>query len=119
MKIQNLALSVILSTGVAGAAAPPILQADLILNRGEIRLPEGWAQAMAIKGGVILAVGGDAAMAAYQGAHTQVIDLAGATVVPGLHDMHIHPTGAGLWQSRCMFPQGSSAQVVTTTVRGC
>ncbi len=40
-------------------------------------------------------------------------------VVPGLHDMHVHPTGAGLWQQRCMFPQGSSAQVVVDTVKGC
>jgi len=101
------------------AAEPPTPVADLILRGGEIRLPEGWAASMAVKGGVILAVGDVAEIDAYRGSGTQVVELGGATVVPGLHDMHVHPTGAGLWQARCMFPQGSSAQVVAATVRGC
>jgi hypothetical protein len=32
-------------------------EADLILSRGEIRVPGGWAQAIAVKRGVIVAVG--------------------------------------------------------------
>lgn len=104
---------------LAGAAQPQPVVADLILSRGEIRVPGGWAQSMAVKNGVILAVGDESAVAAHRGAGTRVINLGGATVVPGLHDMHVHPTGAGLWQRRCMFPQGSSAQVVAQTVRDC
>jgi predicted amidohydrolase YtcJ len=103
----------------ARAAEPVTPPADLILSKGEIRTPAGWAQSMAVSKGVIVAVGDDQAITAYRGAGTRVIDLAGATVVPGFHDMHIHPTGAGLWQRRCMFPQGSTAQVVVETVRGC
>jgi predicted amidohydrolase YtcJ len=101
------------------AASAPEVEADLILSRGEILVPGGWAQAMAVKKGVILAVGDEAAVAAFRGATTKVIDLAGAAVVPGFHDMHIHPTGAGQWQNRCMFPQGSSAQVVVNTIKAC
>jgi predicted amidohydrolase YtcJ len=105
--------------GSAWAATPPT-EADLILTRGEISTPGGnWAQAMAIKGGVILAVGDEASVAPFKGAKTQTLDLNGAAVVPGLHDMHIHPTGAGLWQTRCMFPQGSSAQVVMDAIKAC
>src|SRR5438128_2578015 len=100
----------LLSSGaaIALAAEAPEFEADLILSHGDIYTPDGWAQAMAIKRGVILGVGDEAAAARYKGAATQVVDLGGAAVVPGLHDMHIHPTGAGLWQARCMFPQGSS-----------
>ena len=101
------------------SAASPVPAADLILRGGEIRTPSGWAESMAVRKGVILAVADDATVLEYRGAGTRVIDLAGATVVPGFHDMHIHPTGAGLWQRRCMFPQGSSAQAVVETVRGC
>ena len=101
------------------ALAAPVEEADLILSRGEIRVPGGWAQALAVRRGVIVAVGEEAAVTAYKGAGTRVIDLAGATVIPGLHDMHIHPTGAGEWQNRCMFPQGSSAKVVQDTVKAC
>ncbi len=125
MKATSLAcLSIALLCSAVRSAAPApaptsTAPADLILSRGEIRTPTGWAQSMAVRNGVILAVGDDAAMNAYRGAGTRVIDLAGATVVPGFHDMHIHPTGAGLWQLRCMFPQGSSAAVVVETVRGC
>jgi predicted amidohydrolase YtcJ len=100
-------------------AAAPADKADLILKSGEILVPDGWVQALAVKRGVILAMGSDTEIATYQGASTQVIDLAGAPVVPGLHDMHIHPTGAGEWQNRCMFPQGSSAKVVQDTVKTC
>lgn len=105
--------------GQTPATATARTTADLILAGGEIRTPAGWARSMAVKGGVILAVGDDAAVAAHRGPGTRVIELAGATVVPGLHDMHVHPTGAGIWQQRCMFPQGSSARVVVETVRGC
>ena len=114
-----LVLAAVLTGASAGAAQPQPAQADLILSRGEIRVPGGWAQSMAVKNGVILAVGDDSAIAAHRGAGTRIINLDGATVVPGLHDMHVHPTGAGLWQRRCMFPQGSTAQIVAETVRGC
>src|SRR6185295_12554529 len=101
-----------------GFAAVPV-EADLILRNGEIYRDSGWAQAIAVKRGVIVAVGDESAVAALKGASTQVIDLQGAAVVPGLHDMHVHPTGAGLWQQRCMFPQGSTAQVVVDAVKSC
>lgn len=120
MKLQSLAcILASLLPATSWPAAPAVVPADLILNRGEIRTPSGWAQSLAIRNGVILAVGDEAAVLPFRGQGTRVIELAGATVVPGFHDMHIHPTGAGMWQQRCMFPQGSTAQVVVETVRGC
>jgi predicted amidohydrolase YtcJ len=101
------------------AAPQAVEEADLILRNGDISIPEGWARAVAVKGGVIVAVGEDTAVEPFKGAETRVVDLQGAAVVPGLHDMHVHPTGAGLWQARCMFPQGSSARTVVDTVKGC
>ena len=44
--------------------------------------------------------------------------LNGDTVVPGLHDMHVHPMSAGMAQRGCNFPQGSSAQQTIDTVKG-
>jgi predicted amidohydrolase YtcJ len=119
-RIKSL-VSAMVSALLAGSvlAATPPTEADLILSHGEISTPGGWAQAMAVRGGVILAVGDEAAVAQFKGAKTQVVDLNGAAVLPGLHDMHVHPTGAGLWQARCMFPQGSSAQVVVDAVKAC
>jgi predicted amidohydrolase YtcJ len=49
-----------------------------------------WAAAIAVDHGRISAVGGDAPVLARRGAHTTVIDLHGATVIPGIIDSHLH-----------------------------
>jgi len=98
-------------------AAQP--EADLILRNGQFYTQNGWAKAVAISRGVIVAVGDDAAVDAHKAARTQVVDLQGAAVLPGLHDMHVHPMGAGLTKLSCLFPQGSPAKVIMETVQKC
>jgi len=61
--------------------------ADSILLNGQIytankKLP--WVTALAIHGGRVVRVGGDEEVAALQHDSTRIIDLAGATVLPGL-----------------------------------
>jgi predicted amidohydrolase YtcJ len=113
------AVAALLISNAAFAAAPAPEAADLILSNGEIRTPDGWAQALAVKSGVIVAVGDVAAVNRHKGANTRVIELDGATVVPGLHDMHVHPMGSGHMQRQCLFPQGSSPQTIVATVKDC
>ena len=48
------------------------------------------AAAVAIRGGKIIYVGSDKGALALRGKRTQVIDLNGATVIPGLVDSHTH-----------------------------
>ena len=58
----------------------------------------GWspdAEAVAVKDGEILFVGSDADAERYRGSDTEVMDVAGATVVPGLIDSHTHVIGLG------------------------
>ena len=117
-RIQSLGLAILSSMLAFGAQAAAPTEADLILTHGEISTPSGFVAAMAVESGVIVALGDEAAVAPFKGAATKVIDLQGAAVLPGLHDMHVHPTGAGLWQQRCMFPQGSSAQAVVEEESG-
>ena len=47
-------------------------------------------EAIAIRGGKILAVGTDAAVMKYKGDQTKVISLNGKTVIPGLIESHVH-----------------------------
>src|SRR6476620_578725 len=73
--------------------------ADLVLRGGRvITVDKDWrvAQAVAIRDGRFLAVGSDAAIACHIGPNTQVIELTGKTVVPGLIDSHLHQRFAGL-----------------------
>src|SRR5215468_5444732 len=54
------------------------------------------AQAIAIAGERIVAVGQDAAMAAHAAPATRIIDLKGKSVIPGLIDGHAHMDREGL-----------------------
>ncbi|MFI0976064.1 amidohydrolase [Streptomyces sp. NPDC021093] len=82
--------------------------ADTILVGGHVRTPSGWAQGLTVRDGVIDAVGTSADMLRRRGPNTRVWELAGDTVLPGLHDLHVHPIYAGIRERRCKVPQGSS-----------
>jgi len=78
--------------------------ADLVLTNGKIvtvdpALPE--AEALAVKGYRILAVGTAEEMAAHVGPGTRVMDLEGRLAVPGFIDAHGHYLGLG--QSKMML----------------
>jgi predicted amidohydrolase YtcJ len=55
----------------------------------------------------------------FKGGNTRVIDLGGRAVLPGLHDMHIHPLGAGLMLKSCILKREASPEEIRATVRGC
>ena len=119
-----LAGAALLLSGTAQAqfneASPvPPAQADIILQDARIYTPGGWANALAIADGAIVAIGTEADMAPHRAAATRVIDLDGKMVMPGLHDMHVHPMGAGLAESACEIPHGSSPQMILDIVKGC
>jgi predicted amidohydrolase YtcJ len=73
--------------------------ADTILVNGNIVMMDAQrtaAKALAIKGDRILSVGDDPAVRLLAGESTQVIDLVGRTVTPGLIDAHCHLSACGL-----------------------
>ena len=55
-----------------------------------------FAQAVAIQDGRFASVGSNEQIMALRGAKTEVIDLGGRTVIPGLNDSHMHPIRGGL-----------------------
>ena len=62
----------------------------------------GWkpdAEAIAVMGDKIVFVGSAKEAERYRRAHTRVLDLQGATVIPGLVDSHTHVAGLGAAQS--------------------
>src|SRR4051812_3632949 len=69
------------------------MDATIILYNGTILTVDGRfsiAQSVAIKSEKILAVGSNEEMRRYQGDQTEMVDLQGKTVIPGLIDSHIH-----------------------------
>jgi hypothetical protein len=89
--LTRLALNLLLLLAAATAiAADP---ADLLLINGKIVTVDdrfAIAQAVAIKGQRIVAVGTTADVRKAAGASAKVIDLRGRTVIPGLIDNHAH-----------------------------
>jgi hypothetical protein len=78
-------------------AAPAFAQpADTILTGGRVlRFDAPPAEAIAIRGQEIAALGTTAEIATLAGPATRIIPLAGRTVIPGLIDSHIHAIRAG------------------------
>lgn len=67
--------------------------ADWILTNGKILTVDqdfSQVQAMAVKDGIIVATGSNEEVMTYAGVSTQITDLDGQTVVPGLIDNHMH-----------------------------
>lgn len=96
MKTLSILLLSIVLFGVTPAQQPA--SADLVFINGNIytvndRQPR--AQAVAVKADRIVFVGSNAGVKRYQGQRTRVIDLHGATVLPGLTDAHCHLIGIG------------------------
>jgi predicted amidohydrolase YtcJ len=83
---------------VARPGRPEVEPANLVLHHGRIATvdeakPE--AQALAVRGDTLVAVGTDEEIAPYISPRTRVIDLQGRRAVPGFIEAHGHFTGVG------------------------
>lgn len=106
-----------LALGASASSAEVVAPADLVILNGRVytlswgepslegtpaadapHSPTGWrpdAEAVAIRGDRIVFVGRTREAQAYRGPRTRVLDVAGATVLPGLVDSHTHVAGLG------------------------
>lgn len=89
---------VVLLGSLFSACRQPVEPADLVLRGGKIVTLEAdqpEVQALAARGGSLVALGSDSEIQAYVGPDTQVIDLQGNLAIPGLIEGHGHFTGIG------------------------
>ena len=109
------------SLAIAGIHSLLAADADLIFHGGKIVTADARfsiAEAVAIKGGKIAAVGRSVdVLKRERGSNTRVIDLRGKTVLPGLIDAHVHALEAGLSEYRRKLPKFDSIAAIQAYIR--
>ncbi len=91
-RVSPILLTIVITLGITVACAP-IDPADMVLVNGSIvTMAEGTAtaEALAVRGDRLVAVGNEASVRKLIGKNTQVIDLDGRFVMPGFVESHAH-----------------------------
>jgi len=89
-------MAVLVTAGCSEKPAVVTAGADRVFVNGVVYTADSSqsvASALAVRDGKIAYVGDDAGAAAFIGDNSLVTDLEGKMILPGLHDMHIHPMG--------------------------
>lgn len=110
-KLLRLAVCALFVACVCAAQTKPA--ADLIITNGKIwtvdkSLPT--AQAVAVVGDRIVAVGSAAEIEVWRGPGTKVIDAGGKLVLPGFNDAHVHFVSGGMQLDNVQLKDATSAQ---------
>ena len=95
-------------------------EADLILHHGKFVTVDkdfSIAEAIAIRGERIIAVGTNEEVLKTKREKTRVVDLGGKFVMPGLMDSHVHPGGAAMHEFDHPIPEMESIADVLAYVR--
>jgi predicted amidohydrolase YtcJ len=116
---RALVLVLLLTAAATQLAAAGLPTADMIFNNGKILTVDkqfSIAEAIAIKGNKILAVGTTADLQKLASPSTQWVDLKGMTMLPGINDAHSHLLKFGLSQPPLMLGLSGSASRSIATV---
>ncbi len=116
-----LLLMPLLPAAAAALAAPGRPPADLVLRNarvwtGDPLQPE--AEALAVVGERIVAVGTSAEIEGWRGPHTRVLDAGGRRVVPGFNDAHLHLGEASAKLARVQPRDARSPEDLWTATTG-
>lgn len=110
---------VLLASGPVPSHAAP--DADLVLVGGRVHTladdRPSTVEALAIAGGRVIAAGSEAEIRGHVGPATEVLELEGATAVPGLVDAHAHVAGLGRSLGRAQLRGTTSAEECVQRLR--
>lgn len=87
------------TAALAASPAAGGVTADLVVLNGRVLVMDDRfrvAQALAVRGGRLLAIGSNRDVRRLAGRRTRVVDAAGGTVLPGINDSHLHLNALGL-----------------------
>lgn len=118
-KWRSAGMLAILLGAILGGPSLVAADADLILHHGKIITVDqkfSIVEAIAIKGERIIQIGSNEEVLKNKGDKTQVLDLGGKFVIPGLIDSHVHP-GAAMTEFDHPIPEMETIQQVLDYIK--
>lgn len=113
--------TILLTTLTLGACTkPPGEPADLAILDARVWTgdpAQPWAEAVAVRGDAIAAVGSSADVRALVGDATEVIEAGGAFVCPGFIDSHVHFIGGGFRLSSVQLRDAATREEFVARIR--
>lgn len=117
------AILLVTSAALLACVQRPLQEpADIVLLNGGIYTVDAgrsWAEAAAIRDGIIVSVGANAEALTFIDDSTEVIDLAGRMAMPGIHDSHVHPLEGGYEQVYCNLWDARGIDDIVGRLRLC
>ena len=111
------------STETPKEAAPPAEPPANIVFRGgtvyAVDAARTVAEAAAVRGGRIVAVGSAADVTGLIGPQTEVVELAGGMLLPGFIDAHVHPLSGGLESLGCSLSDRTTVDALLAKLKEC
>jgi len=107
-------------TGPEPSATP--LPADRVFLHGGVYTVNPdmpWAEAAATRGNEIIFVGSDADVNQFVGPETELVDLSGKMLLPGLHDSHVHLMDGGMFGLQCDLEAMQSIEAMRNRLAEC
>lgn len=115
--------ALILGVSACQPAEEGVESAELLLRGGIIYTVSAdlpGAEAIVVTGKDIVFVGSDEDAEAYIGPQTEVVELEGRLVLPGLVDAHLHPLGGAIKELyQCNFPFSADPDEIKQTIARC
>ena len=120
LSISVLLMSAFMITNFHTSARNQLLAPDLIITNAIVHTmdtQQPTAQAVAIQGNRIVAVGSNEEVRQVAGAHTRVIDARGKLVLPGFNDAHVHFLSGGFQLSSVDLRDANSTEEFADRIR--
>jgi len=122
LRVSLLACVAVLASCASPSSTPTVGGADTVITGARVwtgNPQQPWASAVAVRGERIIAVGTDAEAMAVSTSTTKVLSLPGRLVLPGLHDAHVHPLGAGRQELGCPVQDLKTVDAVLAKIKSC
>lgn len=97
-------------------------ESDFIMTNAKIYTvneQQPWAEALVVEDGKIIFVGNNQDALQYQNKNTLIKDMQEKMILPGFHDIHIHPVHGGVTSLQCNLVDIREISILLSKIESC